>query len=196
MKRKSSDVRSHPSRACSTIAASRWQTVPVVIWRTGAPLVRRRTASLSVARSPTRAATRARAPRRRRVSLSSAVFPAPGLETRPTTQTPASANRARRRAASASFLASTFRRTSTIRGGKVVHLQRRQFDLPSVHKVARRRAADGTEEAERFREDAFRAAAGTEDRDRHPLDDQARAVHRRAAGGQVEREAQRLFDDR
>ncbi|HUF36415.1 MAG TPA: hypothetical protein VMN37_10725 [Gemmatimonadales bacterium] len=27
-----------PSSAVSTIAASRWQTVPVVIWRTGAPL--------------------------------------------------------------------------------------------------------------------------------------------------------------
>jgi hypothetical protein len=42
--------------------------VPVVIWRTGAPERPRRFASLSVARSPTRAATRWRDWRRRRVS--------------------------------------------------------------------------------------------------------------------------------
>ncbi len=75
------------------MAASRWQTVPVVIWRTGAPERARRAASFSVARSPTRAATRSRGLSSVSVRSSSVVFPAPGLDTRLTTKTPASRKR-------------------------------------------------------------------------------------------------------
>ena len=50
--------RPSPRARARTIAASRWQTVPVVICLTGAPLRASRAASFSVARSPTSAATR------------------------------------------------------------------------------------------------------------------------------------------
>ncbi len=60
MKRKSRPSSAQPSSAVSTMAASRWHTVPVVICRTGAPLRASRAASFSVARSPTSAATRNR----------------------------------------------------------------------------------------------------------------------------------------
>jgi ankyrin repeat protein len=61
--RKSRSSGRHPSSAPATMSASRWQTVPVVICRNGAPLRASRWASLSVARSPTRAATRWDRPR-------------------------------------------------------------------------------------------------------------------------------------
>ena len=77
------------------MAASRWQTVPVVIWRTGAPLRASRAASFSVARSPTSAATRWYGPSCVSVCSSNVVFPAPGLDTRLTTNTPASRKRCR-----------------------------------------------------------------------------------------------------
>ena len=69
MKRKSRSSRAQPSSARSTMAASRWQTVPVVICRTGAPLRASRAASFSVARSPTSAATRHRGRKQRQRPL-------------------------------------------------------------------------------------------------------------------------------
>jgi hypothetical protein len=64
--------------------------VPVTIWRTGAPLSARRSASFSVARSPTNAAAVAPfvvqvARSRINVSRRKLVFPEPGLDTRLTT---------------------------------------------------------------------------------------------------------------
>ena len=75
-----------------TISASRWQVVPVVICRTGTCDRARRCASLSVARSPTSAAVRNREPSACRVFSKNIVLPAPGLDTRLITNTPASRN--------------------------------------------------------------------------------------------------------
>ena len=74
------------------MSASRWHIPSVTIWRTGAPERARRTASLSVAQSPTSAAARRpRSPARTSSSSSSAVLPVPGLDTQLETATPASA---------------------------------------------------------------------------------------------------------
>src|SRR5262245_49763125 len=110
------------------MSASRWQTVPVVICCTAAPLRASRRASLSVARSPTSAATRQRARSWRSVASRNAVLPAPGLDTSDTTKSPASRNRSRSAAARASFFFRMFFRTSTMRG-TIDDLQRDQFQF-------------------------------------------------------------------
>src|SRR5438128_3507211 len=48
MNNQSMSASDQPLSACSIISASRWQTVPVVIWRTGAPVRLSRSASQSV----------------------------------------------------------------------------------------------------------------------------------------------------
>ena len=83
----------------------------------GAPLRASRVASLSVSRSPTRAATR-RPPSAsdRSVRSRSSVLPVPGLETRFTTKTSRIRNRSRRAAANWSFFLRRPCLSSTIRG--------------------------------------------------------------------------------
>src|ERR1700728_999581 len=82
---------------------------------TGAWLRARRAASFSVARSPTSAATRNCGRSNVSVFSKRAVFPAPGLDTRLTTKTPASRNRSRSARATISFCLNTFSLTSIMR---------------------------------------------------------------------------------
>src|SRR6185436_14301842 len=197
MNRTSSVSRSQPSRAAAIISASRWQTVPVVICCTRAPERARRRASLSVARSPTSAATRQRALSSVRVRSSRAVLPAPGLDTRVTTQTPASWNRRRSSRARKSFFLRTLCRTSTIRGCTFYilhcsHFQRGELELPAANHVRGRRAAHWALEALDARQLPLLAAGRTEDHHRDVFDLEAGPFDGSARGREVEREQERV----
>ena len=95
------------STAAATIRASRWQTVPVVIWTTGAPLGRSASASAWVSRSPTTTAQPTRACKRSKVACNSVVFPEPGDDTRLSARMPRARKNPRLRSASRWFASRT-----------------------------------------------------------------------------------------
>src|SRR5262245_34686845 len=202
MNRQSSSARFQPLSAHSIIAASRWQTVPVVICLTGTSARASRAASLSVARSPTSAATRHSQRNCASVFSSSVVLPDPGLETILRTKTPASRKRSRSARASRSFCFSTFLLTSISRGCRCMlfilqfqsfEFQSSQFHLPTLHNFRRRCAADGATKRLDRSERAFSSALRARGNDRHFLDQQARSGKRSVFAGQLICEKQRIL---
>ena len=89
--------------------------MPVVIWTTGAPVSRKRCASLSVARSPTITPAFSPGPSFRTLSRRKVVLPEPGEDRKFSTSRPRARKKPRLRSARRSFLSRMARRTSMVR---------------------------------------------------------------------------------
>ena len=120
-------------------------------------------------------------------------MPAPGLETRLTTYTPAARNRSRSsRGEEVVLLEDALADLNDSAVACFDDLQGDEFELAAPHDLgsgrAAHRAAEGLDAGQR----PLGSAIWTEDDDRDVLDLQAGACDRRAFGGQVEGEEQRL----
>src|SRR6185312_1205937 len=198
MKRKSSAARSQSASAEPTISASRWQTVPVTICRTGAPLRARRSASRSVARSPTSAATRQWACNAVRVACKKVVFPAPGLDTRLTANRFAASNRCRRPWASRSFFLRIPCRTSTILDcifWNLRNLQGSQLELATAQHLGRWSVAHRATKVLQARQLPLLTATRAIHGDGDLFDLEPGALDGRAGRGEIEGELQRFAND-